>query len=112
VVRWTAPSSGIYRISGRFIGLDSIGPTSTDVHVRYNSKSPLFDGNITNFAVPVSFFLQINVKSAGDTIDFAVGFGADGNYSRDSTGFKMYHHQGPVMVFVGQRLTNPKDALT
>lgn len=42
VVRWTAPSAGAYEIRGRFVGLDSAGPTTTDVHVLLNSEFFLF----------------------------------------------------------------------
>jgi hypothetical protein len=86
VVRWTAPGPGTYGIKGRFVGLDYVGPTSTDVHVRLNSEFPLFDGSITNYGSPLPFFRQVKIRNSGDTIDFVVGFGTDGNYYYDSTG--------------------------
>jgi hypothetical protein len=84
-VRWTAPSAGTYSIDGLFEGVDYVGPTTTDVHILLDGSS-LISGNISTYLTnPVMFALLENVN-AGDTIDFAVGFGADGNYFFDSTG--------------------------
>jgi len=83
-VRWTAPSSGTYSIAGLFEGVDPSGPTTTDVHVLLNGSS-LFSDNISSYLVP-SAFSFLESLSAGDTVDFAVGFGTDGNYLFDSTG--------------------------
>jgi hypothetical protein len=85
VVRWTAPNSGTYSIQGMFEGLDFVYPTTTDVHILLDSSTSLFSGNIASFEVPLNFLLS-QTLSAGDTIDFVVGFGADGNYFGDSTG--------------------------
>jgi PEP-CTERM motif-containing protein len=83
-VRWTAPSAGMYSIAGLFEGVDYVGPTTTDVHILLNGSS-LFGGNISSYLVPSTFSL-LESLNAGDTIDFAVGFGLDGNYFFDSTG--------------------------
>jgi hypothetical protein len=83
-VRWTAPSNGTYSIAGLFEGVDYAGPTTTDVHILLNGSS-LFADNINSYLVPSKFSL-VESLSAGDTIDFAVGFGTDGNYLFDSTG--------------------------
>ncbi len=82
VVRWTAPTNGGWDIVGEFFGT---GATSVDVHVLRNS-SPIFDRILNNSDVQ-SFSLTLKL-AAGDTIDFAVGVGADGSNSFDSTGFK------------------------
>ena len=95
VVRWTAPASGTYAIQGFFEGLDFVGPTTTDVHILLNSSTSLFSGNISSFEVPLTFTLSLSV-SAGDKIDFVVGFGSDGNYLFDSTGLK-----GTITLLLG-----------
>jgi len=86
VVRWTAPSSGKFLIEGAFEGLDPSGPT-TDVHVLVNSTKSLLSGPITSYQWPLRFKLNLKV-SAGDTVDFAVGFGKNGNFTCDSTGVR------------------------
>ncbi len=80
VVRWTAPSSGAFFITGRFEGLDS---TTTDVHILLNGGS-LLSGSIGSNGDVVPFTLTTGVN-AGDHLDFVVGFGSN-NYFFDSTG--------------------------
>ena len=87
VVRWTAPAQGVYMLEGAFIGLDYGGPTTTDVHVLVNSTVSLFQGEIGSFNQPLSFKEAVALR-AGDRVDFAVGFGSDGNYDNDSTGIR------------------------
>lgn len=87
VVRWTAPNQGSYTLEGEFIGLDYGGPTTTDVHVLVNSKLLLFVGQIDSFNRPLPFRGTV-VLGAGDTVDFAVGFGTDGSNGDDSTGIR------------------------
>lgn len=86
VVRWTSPGTGSIVISGLFQGLDFAGPTTTDAHILLNGIA-IFDANINSYGVAVPFNL-VEAVSAGDTIDFAVGFGSDGGYSFDSTGLQ------------------------
>ena len=80
VVRWTAPGSGTWDIVGDFSGT---GITTTDVHVLRNS-APIYD-NFVNASDVHNFGLTVNLQ-AGDTIDFAVGFG--GAFGGDPTGFQ------------------------
>ena len=87
VLRWTAPSPGRFLIEGGFVGLDFVGPTTTDVHVLVNSKRSLLSGPITSYKWPLIVNLTVSV-SAGDTVDFAVGFGKNGNFTCDSTGVR------------------------
>ena len=87
VVRWTAPSSGKFLIEGAFEGLDRGGPTTTDVHVLVNSTKSRLSGPIANYRWPLTFQVTATVL-IGDTIDFAVGFGKDGNWNGDSTGVR------------------------
>jgi hypothetical protein len=86
VVRFTAPISGGYLLTSRFSGLDFVGPTTTDVHVLLNN-SAVFSAAVNSFGAGPSYSpSSVFSLQAGDTIDFAVGFGANGNYFFDSTG--------------------------
>jgi len=83
IVRFTVATLGSYTIAGSFQGIDR-APTTTDVHVLKNGVS-IFDGAITTFGVPLNFNLAGSLL-VGDTIDFAVGRGADNAAQNDSTG--------------------------
>jgi hypothetical protein len=83
VLRFEAPGAGIYQLNVVFQGIDQTG-ASTDVHVLKDNVS-LFDQQVTGFHVPTSFATALNLAQ-NDTIDFAVGFGANGTYFDDSTG--------------------------
>jgi hypothetical protein len=82
IVRWTAPESGTFIISGSFF---SQGNPTVDVHVLLNGMS-LFS---IDFFGPGSdpFDPPPATVKAGDTIDFAVGFGGNG-YNSDCTSFQ------------------------
>ena len=84
VLRWTAPTAGIYQVAVAFRGDDFVFPTTTDVHVLENGSS-LFDGGVYVYGPAASFTGIVSVKT-GDTIDFVVGVGSDGNYTGDTTG--------------------------
>jgi hypothetical protein len=83
VVRWTAPGSGTVRVVGRFQGLDTAGTTS-DAIITYNG-APLFNRPVNGYGVPVPFSI-IKSVSAGDVIEFSVGYGSNCTYNNDSTG--------------------------
>jgi hypothetical protein len=83
-VRFTNSAAGVFAISGIFEGIDPT-PTSTDVHVLLNGVS-IFDSAVNNFLVPNTFNLS-RTLNVGDKLDFVVGFGADGSFISDSTGF-------------------------
>jgi hypothetical protein len=86
VVRWTAPDDGVISIATAFTGLDYVGPTTTDVHILHNG-SAFFDGIVNGFGPGSGPTFTGNMTvTAGDTIDFAVGFGPDGDYYYDTTG--------------------------
>ena len=86
VVRWTAPLTETVSLAASFTGVDFVGPTSTDVHVLKNNV-PIYDGAVNGFGPSsAADFAQTLSVSAGDTIDFVVGYGADGSYSYDATG--------------------------
>ena len=86
IVRFTTPSTGTYSLDAGFIGLDFVGPTTTDVHIIINVSS-IFDGNVAGFG-PGSgpTFSEVLALHTGDTVDFAVGFGSDQDWGFDTTG--------------------------
>lgn len=87
VVRFTAPSGGEYQIDATFAVGDPPdgGSTTTDVHVRKNGVA-LFDGDInaSASATDSEHYLASLTLTAGDVVDFAVGFG-NGNFFYDTT---------------------------
>jgi hypothetical protein len=83
VLRFVTPAAGQYQLSVVFQGIDQTG-ASSDVHVLRNNVS-LFDQQVTGFHEPTSFSTALTLAQ-NDTIDFAVGFGANGNYRDDNTG--------------------------
>jgi PEP-CTERM motif len=82
--RLTLSSAGDYSISGSFAGAAPNG-TTTDVHILLNGVS-IFDGVVNGFGAGTgpSFSLTRSL-SAGDALDFAVGYGANLNYISDTT---------------------------
>jgi hypothetical protein len=86
VVRWVAPSAGSIDLSALFQGRDNGIGTTTDVHILYDNVQ-LFSAEATGFGSPSieGFSGSIDVR-AGDTIDFAVGYGSNHNYLNDTTG--------------------------
>jgi hypothetical protein len=84
VFRWTAPSSGIYRIAATFTGRDEVG-TTTNVAVLYGCV-PIFTESINGYLDTKSFSSSAFPIFKGQTINFTVGFGANENYASDTTG--------------------------
>jgi hypothetical protein len=82
VLRWTAPSSGAFNIFASFSGLSALGDTS-DVYILHDGVS-IFDANVTGTHLPKAYSGSQTI-TAGDTIDFVVGVGSDGNYDEDLT---------------------------
>lgn len=89
IARWTAPGPGSYSVRATFVGLHGYGGgavTTTDVHV-LDDNSDMAPGNINLNGSGNTFSSTSTVNVvAGDTLDFAVGYGSDGNYYSDSTG--------------------------
>lgn len=83
IVRWTAQAAGTVNLAGRFQGLDNVG-TTTDVLIKHNGTT-IFSGNMNGYGQTLPFALTRTV-SAGDTLEFSVGYGANGTYNNDSTG--------------------------
>ena len=83
VLRWTAPSSGLFSITATFSGLSSVGD-SADAHILLSGAS-IFDSTVIGFPGPATYS-GLQTLAKGDTIDFAVGFGPNGNDHEDTTG--------------------------
>ena len=100
ILRWTAPDTGVVDIDVLFEGRDNINGTTTDVNVLHEITS-LYSDFVTDFgpASDVSFQSSIGVN-AGDFIDFAIGWGQNGNYLSDSTGItaRLALNTSPVPV--------------
>lgn len=88
VLRFTAPSSDSYDILGAFSGVDFQGSfTTTDVSIYLNGLS-IFSGDVLGFG-DIEAFNITQALTAGDALDFAVGYGPDNNYFFDSTGLQL-----------------------
>lgn len=85
VLRWTAPAGGVYRIAGRFQGID-VAPNGTDVAVLKNgdTATTLFSDYVAGFEMRKPFQVEVTL-AMGETMDFSVGIGGNSNYF-DSTG--------------------------
>jgi|GEM_PF-2435997 len=92
VVRWTARRAGSFKIEGRFVGIDTVG-TTTSVEIFSRTVSDptrpprvtkLFGGTIAGYGSTAPFSLTRSVV-AGDILEFSVGTGGNG-YAYDSTG--------------------------
>jgi hypothetical protein len=86
VVRWTAPESGIYELSGSVMGTDYVYPTSTDFYVRLNGNL-LFSTAVDSYDIPTTFGRRQSLR-AGDTLDFLTDWGSNHNAYGDGTGFR------------------------
>jgi len=86
IVRWTAPETGNFSLQAMFSGLDHIGITTTDVHILHNGEL-LFSSLINGFgSASTKSFATEGMVEAGDTIDFAIGYGSNQTHWYDSTG--------------------------
>lgn len=111
VLRWTAPASGRYAVSGSFTGANSY-PTSTDVHV-YHKTSPLAVANgggsadafINSYLGNGQSFTGVIDAAKDDTVDFIVG--PNGSYDYDSTGtFASITRVGNIIPTVGNGIAS------
>ena len=84
-VRYAAPTSFSGILNVEFAGIDLVG-TTTDVHVLKNGVS-LLSGLVGAYGQTVSYTGAVTLGS-GDYLDFLVGWGSNGNYIDDSTGFR------------------------
>jgi hypothetical protein len=84
VIQFTAPNAGTYHVTGEFVGIATAG-TTTDVHILANGTTSLFSTEVTGLGTVESFDVT-RTLAAGQTLDFVVGFGTNGNFTSDSTG--------------------------
>jgi hypothetical protein len=82
VLRFTTDVAGAYSFAVGFLGLDFVGPTTTDVHVFVDGQS-IFDGVVDRYGEGPTFH-DVRMLPVGATIDIAVGFGGNG-FFYDST---------------------------
>jgi hypothetical protein len=82
--RLTVSTAGEYSVAGIFSGADTRG-TTTDVHILLNGAS-IFDGSVNGFGPTTgpSFSFVVSLGT-NDALDFAVGFGSNGNFFFDTT---------------------------
>ena len=97
IIRWTVLAAGVASIATVFSGNDTVAPTS-DVHVLQNGVS-MFDGAISSFGQTLPFSKSV-VVAAGDTVDFAVGWGANHNYRGDNTGVSATINFTPLLLSI------------
>ncbi len=92
IIRWTAPTTETYSVTASFVGADN---ATTDVHVLNNGHA-LFQGDINGIGSRAQLLpIQIAIN-AGDTIDFTVGWGANGNINYDTTGLSATISSVPI----------------
>jgi hypothetical protein len=88
-VRWVAPATGVYDITGRFQRIDNCGCEPVEVAIVKNGATMLFDAHgftVFNAQLPFLPSLPRIALSAGDVLDFAEGPDHGGSSSFDSTG--------------------------
>ncbi len=94
VLRFRAPATTLYDVSAVFYGIDAY-PTSTDVHVLINGVS-VFDALVNSYRGAGQSHTHTNLAlAADDTVDFVVGWGANGSYYYDATGLSVTITQVP-----------------
>lgn len=84
VVRFTAPTSATYNVSGLFTAMGNYSGATVDTVVYGPGSTVLFSTVSTNGPHPFSFSQSL---AAGESLNFAVGFGPSGQFYYDSTGF-------------------------
>jgi hypothetical protein len=84
VLRFTVPNDDAYQIAVEFTGADILG-TTTDVHLLLNG-SPQRSGVVDGFGSGSGLSINTNLfLRAGDHLDFAVGRGANNEFTYDAT---------------------------
>ncbi|MBI3415096.1 MAG: hypothetical protein HY043_07220 [Verrucomicrobia bacterium] len=88
VLRFTAPSAGPYYFVGSYSGRDHVG-TSTDAYVLADGL-PLLSGTVNGYGEGTGFSFDTTATlTAGGTLDFAVGFGANRDFHYDTTALSL-----------------------
>lgn len=87
VVRWTAPAAGTYDVLATWVDSDAGGGNGAEAFVALNGTSVAgFNGAFPNGG-SATYDNATLTLSAGDTLDFVIGPGADGGFGNDSTQF-------------------------
>lgn len=84
IFRWTAPATSEYALNTLFTGLENNSNASSDVHVFHNNVA-LFNRFLNGFGSTASYAVRLTIN-AGDTLDFAVGYGSNSTFVADTTG--------------------------
>jgi hypothetical protein len=92
VLRFSVPSNSIYRVFGRFVGLDA-STTDTTILVNGAVRS---QGVISGKGVVHAFDLAMELTK-GETIDFSVGQGTSGSLY-DGTGLRLHIESAASLV--------------
>jgi hypothetical protein len=90
IVRWMAPTSGTYLVSGLFEQLDTTGNGNGATAIVNNNGSILYSqaiGPSTPYPGSSFTFSYTTTLAAGQTILFGVSDGGNDNFFYDSTGF-------------------------
>jgi len=85
VVRFIAPTSATYVISGIFTAIDS-GNTADTASVTTSGPSSTLLYSTNSTSAPHTFTFN-QALTAGESLDFAVGWGVNNQFDNDSTGF-------------------------
>lgn len=85
IARFTAPQSGKYTIDAVFTPADALHGT-TDANVLLNGSS-LFAGTVS-LTSNANFYRTVDM-TAGEVLEFAVGFGPNESYFYDTTGLQL-----------------------
>ena len=94
ILRWTSPVTGYADISALFMQ-NANNPTTTDVHVLLNGAS-LFDGTVAGTIHSPPYSGSQIFVNAGNSIDFAVGYGSNHSIDYDTTDMKISVAVTPV----------------
>jgi hypothetical protein len=86
VVRFTAPSSALYVVSGEFVAMGNYSGQTTD-SVSFTSGLTSTQLASTASSSNPYFFSFSQFMNAGQSLDFSVGLGPNGQFYWDSTGF-------------------------
>jgi hypothetical protein len=99
ITRWTAQVAGTYTISGSFF---TLGNPTTDGHVLINGTS--YFSEYIDPEHPTQSFTTTMYLAQNSTVDFALGYGENQNYSSDCTMFaatisNVVPEPGSLLVF-------------
>jgi hypothetical protein len=85
IVRWTAPTAGVFDVDSVFEARDRNDAWAADVHVLVNGVSVFAQSFAGSLGATSNPYQSQIVLSTGDTIDFAVGWGVNNTHLGDTT---------------------------